>query len=52
MLENIKIVNLSQRKEEETIWCQNYGKFFWYHATKFFTENLLAIEMKKKQRCL
>ena len=23
-----------------------------YHTTKFFTENLLAIEMKKKQRYL
>ena len=23
-----------------------------YHTTSFFTENLLAIEMKKKPRCL
>ena len=23
MLENIEILNLSQQKEEETIWCQN-----------------------------
>ena len=23
MLENMEILNLSQQKEEETIWCQN-----------------------------
>ena len=23
ILENIEIINLSQQKEEETIWCQN-----------------------------
>ena len=33
---------MSQQQEEETIWCQN-------HATKFFTEHLLAIEMKKTE---
>ena len=38
MLENIEILNLSQQEEEETI----------YH-TKFFTENLLAIGMKKTE---
>ena len=38
MIENIEILSLQQQKEEETIWCQN-----------FFTENLLAIEMKKTE---
>ena len=38
MLENIEILNLSQQEEEGTI----------YH-TKFYTENLLAIGMKKTE---
>ena len=43
-MENVKkkteILNLSQQKEEGTIWC---------HTTKFFAKYLLAIEMKKTE---
>ena len=38
MCESIEILNLSRHKEEPN--C---------HATNFFTEHLLAIEMKKKK---
>ena len=44
MCQNIEILNLTQQKEE-------WGYLVLeptYHATKFFTENVLAIEMKKK----
>ena len=41
MCESIEILNLSQHKEEPN--C---------HATNFFTEHLLAIEMKKKTEIL
>ena len=34
------MLNLSQQKEEETIW---------YHTNKFFTEHLLAIKVKKTE---
>ena len=40
---NIEILNLSQQKEEETIYYQNQIIIL----QRFFTENLLAIEMKK-----
>ena len=43
MWENIGILNLSQQKEEKTIWCQKPN----YQTAKFFTENLLAIENEK-----
>ena len=46
--ENIEILNLSQQKEEETIWSHNKV----IKLQKFFTENLLAIEMKKKTEIL
>ena len=46
LLENIKILNLSQQKKGETIWCQNQN----YHTTNFSTENLVAIEKNKKER--
>ena len=45
MCQNIEILDLTQQKEE-------WGYLVLeptYHATKFFTENVLAIEMKKKQ---
>ena len=45
MLENIEILNLSQQKEEEIILLSEPN----YHTTKFFTENLLAIQIKKTQ---
>ena len=44
VIKNIEILNLSQQKEEESIWCQN--QIIILH--KLLTENLLAIEMKKK----
>ena len=34
---------MSQQKEEETIWCQKQ-----INAAKFFKENLLMIEIKKR----
>ena len=43
MRENIEILKLSQQKEEETIWCQNQTIIL----TKFFTENLLALDIEK-----
>ena len=46
MLENIEILNLVQEKEEETIWCQNQTIIL----QSFSQKNLLAIEIKKKQR--
>ena len=42
----MKILNLSQQKEEETISCKNQIIIL----QKCFTENLLAIEMKEKIR--
>ena len=48
VIKNIEILNLSQQKEEESIWCQN--QIIILH--KLLTENLLAIEMKKKHRYL
>ena len=38
------ILSLSQQEEEKTIWCQK--QIIMLH-TKFFTKDLLAIEMKK-----
>ena len=46
MWENIEILNLQQQKEE-IIWYQNLVPN--YHTANFFTENLLAIEMRKTQ---
>ena len=49
-VENVRkheILNLLQQKEAETIWCHPN-----YHTAMFFTEHLLAIEMKKKTGCL
>ena len=43
MWENKEILNLSQQKEEETIWCPNQ-----IIILKFFIDTLLAIEMEKK----
>ena len=40
---NKEILNLSQQKEEETIWCPNQ-----IIILKFFIDTLLAIEMEKK----
>ena len=40
MLENIEILNLSQQKEEETVWCQ---------CQIIILEHFLAIEMKKTE---
>ena len=40
MLENIEILNLSQQKEEETVWCQ---------SQIIILEHFLAIEMKKTE---
>ena len=48
VIKNIEILNLSQQKEEESIWCQN--QIIILH--KLLTENLLAIEMKKKTQNL
>ena len=48
VIKNIEILNLSQQKEEESIWCQN--QIIILH--KLLTENLLAIEMKKKTQIL
>ena len=45
MSEKVEILKLSQQKEEDTIWCQN--KIIILQKTKFSTEILLAIEMKK-----
>ena len=42
--EKTEILNLSQQKEEETISCRNQIIILQF----VFTENLLAIEMKKK----
>ena len=44
MWENIEILDLSQQKEEETIWCQSQIIIL----QSFSQKNLLAIEMKKK----
>ena len=44
MLENIAILNLSQQNEEETVWYCDIAKLSY---PKFFTENLLAAEMKE-----
>ena len=44
MGENIEILNLSQQREEGTIYLVSELN---YHTTKFFKENLLVIEMKK-----
>ena len=35
--------NIGTQQKEEIIWCQNQK----YQTTKFFTENLLVIEIKK-----
>ena len=35
---------------QNTTWIAKYVKISNYDTTKFFTENLLAIEMKKKQK--
>ena len=40
---NKEILNLSQQKEEETIWCPNQ-----IIILKFFIDTLLAIEVGKK----
>ena len=42
-MENIDFLNLSQQKEEGIISEPNR------HTTKFFTEHLLAIEMKRNR---
>ena len=42
MLESIEILNLSQLRD----YLASEPN---YHTTNFFTENLLAIEMKKKE---
>ena len=44
MSENIEILNLHNRKKNELFSIRTK-----YHTTKFFTEYLLAIEMKKKK---
>ena len=45
MWESIDVLNLSQYKEEGIIWVSEPN----YHTTKFFRENLLAIELKKQR---
>ena len=45
MLENIGILNLSQRKKTRIYLVSEPN----YHITKFFTEKLLAIGMKKNR---
>ena len=45
MWENIEIQNLSQQKEEETIWCQNQIII----VQSFSQKNLLPIEIKKPE---
>ena len=45
MLENTEILNLSQQKEEETIWCQNQIIIL----QSFSQKRILAIEMKKNR---
>ena len=45
MLENIEILNLSQRKKTRIYLVSEPN----YHITKFFTEKLLAIGMKKTE---
>ena len=44
MWKNIKILNLSQQKKKKYLVSDPN-----YPTIKFFTENLLAIEMKKKE---
>ena len=47
MWENIKLVTAERRREEEeTIYLVSEPN---YHALKFFTENLLARNIKKKK---
>ena len=45
MLENIDILNLSQQKQGVNLVSEPNDQ-----TTKFFTENLLAIEIKKKHK--
>ena len=45
MLENIQILNLSQQRRRSYLVSEPN-----YHNTKFFTENVLATEMKKKKK--
>ena len=45
MRENIEILKLSQHKKEEGTFTKPN-----YTTTKLFTENLSAIEIKKKKR--
>ena len=44
MCKNREMLNLPQQNKEETLLAESN-----YHTTKFFTENLLAIEMKKTE---
>ena len=48
MWENIEILNLSQQKEEETIWCQKQIIVL----QSFLQKHLLVIEMKNTHRYL
>ena len=45
MWENIKIFNLSQKKEEETIWCQNQ-----IIILRSFSEKIISKRIEKKNR--
>ena len=45
MFENIGRLNLQQQEKRSNCVVSEQN----YHTTKFFTENLLAIEMKKTQ---
>ena len=47
MRKHIKLVTAERRREEETIYLVSEPN---YHALKFFTENLLARNIKKKKK--
>ena len=47
MWENIKIFNLSQKKEEETIWCQNQ-----IIILRSFSEKIISKRIEKKKQNL
>ena len=47
MTENIETLNLKQQKKEKEFFSIR-NKLYKFHTIKFFTENLLAIEMRKE----